>query len=344
MRTTTTSTRGADVRVRRERTGVIYGGGFAGTAFLLLALFFAAWAAGTPELAAQEEPGVPFVSTPMEIVHSMLDLAGTTSSDTVYDLGSGDGRIPIAAARSYGATGVGVELDSSLVALSRRSAAEAGVADRVRFVRGDLFDVDLRSATVLALYLTTRYNLRLRPKILRQLRPGSRVVTHVFDMGQWQADTVVHRIEHGAFLYRYTVPADVEGTWRLDTGGGGPFTLELDQKFQELRSAAGPDRGARRLEAAAVDGDSVRLTVSGVPGREGPLRLVGTVTGERMVGRTPGGLRWSATRVEEGGGSLERWDAAGGAGDRSGRPEGSRPDGSDGGGRAPGPRGAPFGS
>lgn len=325
----------------------IYGRHVRAAAVLLLLLLAPGWARG-PGLAAQEEPGVPFVSTPMDVVRTMLELAGTTSADTVYDLGSGDGRIPIAAARRYGAMGVGVELDSALVALSRRRAEEAGVGERVRFVQGDLFDADLRPATVLALYLTTWFNLRLRPKILQQLRPGSRVVTHVFDMGQWQADTVVHRIEHGAFIYRYTVPADVEGTWRVGAGPGAPFTLELDQKFQELRPRTargdGPSR-APGLRDGVVDGDTVRLTLTGLAGRAGGVRLTGTVEGDRIAGRTEEGLGWSATRIERGEGSLERWETEdGGSPGRNGRGGAGPGRGGEAPARAADGRGAPFGS
>lgn len=128
---------------------------------------------------------VPYVQTPHKVVEAMLRLADVTKDDVVYDMGSGDGRIVISAARDFGARGVGVEIDPKLVAESYRWAAWAKVTDRVRFVQQDLFKTDLTPATVVTLYITRELNLRLRPKLLRELRPGARVVSHRFDMGDW---------------------------------------------------------------------------------------------------------------------------------------------------------------
>jgi SAM-dependent methyltransferase len=145
-----------------------------------LALILAA--GGCAPVPGQE---VPYVVTPPQVVDAMLRLAGVGRDDVVYDLGSGDGRIVIAAARDFGARGVGVEIDPRLVAQSARAAERAGVAERVRFVQQDLFATDLRPATVVTLYLTRELNIRLRPKLLRELRPGARIVSHHFDMGDW---------------------------------------------------------------------------------------------------------------------------------------------------------------
>jgi SAM-dependent methyltransferase len=128
---------------------------------------------------------VPYVQTPAEVVTEMLRLAGVNGNDLVYDLGSGDGRLVIAAARDFGARGVGIEIDPRLVAQSAESARRAGVADRVSFRAGDLFDTDLSDATVVTLYLSPELNLRLRPKLLHELRPGSRIVSHDFPMDDW---------------------------------------------------------------------------------------------------------------------------------------------------------------
>jgi SAM-dependent methyltransferase len=127
----------------------------------------------------------PYVSTPDNVVRAMLELAEVTTGDVVYDLGSGDGRITIIAAREFGARGVGIEIDPDLVAHSRRRAARAGVADRVQFFHQDLFEADVSPATVVTLYLGQEVNLRLRPKLLRDLRPGARIVSHDFGMGDW---------------------------------------------------------------------------------------------------------------------------------------------------------------
>lgn len=131
-----------------------------------------------------------YVPTPLLTGHRMLTLAGVGPDDVVYDLGSGDGRLVILAASEYGARGVGVEIDVGLVALSRAAALEAGVADRVRFIAGDLMAVDLREATVVLLYLAPSTTERLRPRFLSDLRPGARIVSHSFSMGSWPPDVV----------------------------------------------------------------------------------------------------------------------------------------------------------
>lgn len=136
----------------------------------------------------------------------MLRLAVVGPGDVVYDLGSGDGRVVIAAARDFGARGVGVEIDPKLVAESTESARRAGVADRVAFRAGDLFQTDLTEATVVTLYLSTELNLRLRPKLLRELRPGARIVSHDFDMGDWAPARTVHVQERGSQLRLWIVP------------------------------------------------------------------------------------------------------------------------------------------
>ncbi|MGH7305875.1 MAG: SAM-dependent methyltransferase, partial [Candidatus Rokuibacteriota bacterium] len=128
---------------------------------------------------------VPYVQTPTDVVTEMLRLAKVNAGDVVYDLGSGDGRIVIAAARDFGARGVGIEIDPGLVELSRERAQRAGVADRVTFRSDDLFEADLSDATVVTLYLSYRMNQQLRPKLMRELRPGSRIVSHDYDMGDW---------------------------------------------------------------------------------------------------------------------------------------------------------------
>jgi len=126
---------------------------------------------------------VPYVQTPTDVVTEMLRLATVGPNDVVYDLGSGDGRLVIAAARDFGARGVGIEIDPSLIALSTESARRAGVADRVTFRTDDFFETNLSDATVVTLYLSRSINQRLRPKLLRELRPGARIVSHNFDMG-----------------------------------------------------------------------------------------------------------------------------------------------------------------
>jgi hypothetical protein len=139
-----------------------------------------------------------FTPTPQHVVDAMLELGTVSNDDVLYDLGSGDGRVVITAALRYGTRGVGIEIDPWLVARSTSAAQQAGVADRVRFVHQDLFDADLSPATVVTLYLSDALNARLRPKLLRELRPGTRVVSHEHAMGDWRPARQIHVEVHGA--------------------------------------------------------------------------------------------------------------------------------------------------
>jgi len=147
---------------------------------------------------------VPYVETPRPVIDAMLAMAGVTERDTVYDLGSGDGRIPIAAAREYGARGVGIEIQAPLVDSARANARQAGVANRVTFHRQDLFEADIGDATVVTLYLLPEINLKLRSKLFRELAPGTRVVSHGFDMGEWTPLST--REVQGRRLYLWRIP------------------------------------------------------------------------------------------------------------------------------------------
>jgi SAM-dependent methyltransferase len=149
-------------------------------------------------------PGIYFAGTPQPIVEAMLNLAHVTAADVVYDLGSGDGRIPIIAAQKYGARGVGIEIQPHLVELSRQIAKEGGVADRVTFVEGDLFTADVSAATVVTLWLNDRMNARLEPKLKRELRTGARIVSHQFPIGEWKPADIV-RVGN-VDLFIWTVP------------------------------------------------------------------------------------------------------------------------------------------
>jgi SAM-dependent methyltransferase len=168
-------------------------------AILLVVLSVATLAASQQP---KRTPDIHFVPTPEEVVDAMLRLAEVGPGDLVYDLGSGDGRIPIAAARRFGARGVGIDLDPKLVAQASRSAKEAGVADRVKFIEADIFEADISNATVVTLYLLTSINERLRPKLLKELRPGTRVVSHQFRMGDWAPEREVVVDYRPLFLWR----------------------------------------------------------------------------------------------------------------------------------------------
>ncbi len=161
-------------------------------------------------VAAQErKPDVHYVPTPEEVVEEMLRLANVGKDDVVYDLGCGDGRIVITAAKKYGARGVGIDIDPERIKESNENARQAGVTDRVKFLQQDLFTTDFREATVVTLYLLPALNLKLRPKLLSELKPGTRIVSHAFDMGDWKPEKVVTvpGDEHDRTVYYWVVPA-----------------------------------------------------------------------------------------------------------------------------------------
>lgn len=153
----------------------------------------------------QKGPEVPYVPTPQTVVDEMLRLAAVTSSDVVYDLGCGDGRIVITAAKKYGARGLGVDIDPERVKEANANAEQAGVMDRVKFVEQDLFETDLKDASVVTLYLLPAVNQRLRPKLWSELKPGTRVVSHRFDMGDWKPNKTVEI--NGSTIYYWVIPA-----------------------------------------------------------------------------------------------------------------------------------------
>ena len=147
-------------------------------------------------------PDVIFVPTPNDVVNKMLELARVTVKDVVYDLGCGDGRIVITAAQKYGARGVGIDIDPQRIREARENASRGKVNDRVRFVEGDLFEADISEATVVTLYLLTELNLKLRPKLMSDLRPGTRVVSHAFAMGDWKPERTERVDGSSVFLWR----------------------------------------------------------------------------------------------------------------------------------------------
>ena len=154
-------------------------------------------------------PDIFFVPTWEPIVYQMLELARVSKDDVVYDLGSGDGRIVILAAQKYGARGVGIELDAKLVEISRQVARDAQVADRVRFIEGDLFTADISDATVVTLFLSPSVNGELEPKLRRELKPGTRVVSHQFGIGKWAPEKTVRAKEDGTDLFLWRVPGQL---------------------------------------------------------------------------------------------------------------------------------------
>lgn len=263
-----------------------------------------ALALAAPGGAAAQDLDVPYVPTPMDVVSTMLELAGPTPQDSLYDLGSGDGRIVITAAERYGTPGVGVELDSSRVATARQSSRESGIQDRVRFIHGDLFEVDVGDATIVTLYLLPSVNRELRPRLLRQLRPGSRVVSHDFDMGAWGADSVVTVPEDDggrSTVFFWEIPAHVAGTWVVTRPDGSEARLEVDQRYQELRVRLDSGDAETDVGGAGLEGERISFVL-------GTSRYEGTVTGDGMRGTTDGGGSWSARRVSGGDQSIEDWE------------------------------------
>lgn len=205
-------------------------------------------------LSARSQEEVPFVTTPQRVAIAMLELAKVGPQDFVLDLGSGDGRIVIAAARRFGARGLGVEIVPDLVERSRRAAEEAGVADRAHFREQDLFKADLSPASVITMYLLPDVNLKLRPKLLK-LRPGTRIVSHDWDMGDWAPDrTMTVDVPDKALgreklsrIHLWIVPARVEGVW-CGIGKARGRRLEVTQVYQKFEARTGPDA------ADAIDG------------------------------------------------------------------------------------------
>jgi SAM-dependent methyltransferase len=260
----------------------------------LLALLLVA-GSGCAELRARlPGPDVLFIATPEDVSVEMLRLGAVTERDVVFDLGSGDGRVVVAAARDFGARGVGVEIDPELVKASRDLAYGAGVPDRATFLWQDLFATDLRPATVVTLYLRDDVNLRLRPKLLSELTPGSRVVSHDFDMGDWRPDRTqrVRGPHRNHTLYLWMVPADVAGVWRTRIGDR-EGTLTLTQRYQILDGTLALEGREVAITAARLTGERIALTA-------GQLVLTGRVSGDAMEGRVgpaDTGPAWTSHRA-----------------------------------------------
>lgn len=235
-----------------------------------------------------------WVPTPERVIRRMLQMADVTPADVVVDLGSGDGRIPIYAARHFGARAVGVELEENLVRYATESARAQGVADRVRFVRQDLFAYELSHATVIALYISPGVMTRLEPR-LAALAPGTRITSHYFTLGEWTPDESI-RVENRT-AHLWIVPADVRGTWTVRSGEE-MFRLRIDQQHQQLRTRG--ERAGREIPviAAGIRGTEIRFAAVD---KAGDMRqYVGRVEGGRMSGeaRADGAptAAWSATR------------------------------------------------
>jgi SAM-dependent methyltransferase len=255
-------------------------------------------------LAKGASPDVPYVATPYEIADEMVRLADVKSDDVVYDLGCGDGRLVIAAVKKAGCRGVGIDIDPERIKESRQNAIIAGVQDRVRFVEQNFFDSDVREATVMLIYLFPDVNIRLRAKFLTEMKPGSRLVSHAFDMGDWKPDNTAHiRFQR---VYFWVIPANATGIWRWTAPGSRQMAhvLEVEQKYQAIRGTIAQGGRKTNLSDAKLAGDRIAFTtVENRNGRELTREFKGTINGDTITGTityAEGSRvrndRWRATR------------------------------------------------
>ena len=264
----------------------------------------AALVALSPTAFAQEPPeprqgqagkDVIWMPTPESLVERMLTMAQVTTRDVVYDLGSGDGRMVIAAAKR-GAQAVGIEFNPELVTFSQTKAREQGVASRARFVQGDIFEAQFSDATVVTLYLLSTLNMRLRPTLLK-MHPGTRVVSHAFSMEDWSPDEVSRAEQRTAYLW--IVPAPVEGAWRVELTGGPSFDMAIVQRFQKLEGTLSLDGMDVGIREPLLRGDAIRF---GFVDQNGVWHeLTGRVSDGRMSGTYQAAgadekRAWTATR------------------------------------------------
>ncbi len=205
------------------------------------------------------ELDVIYVPTDELVVEAMLKMADVTASDILYDLGCGDGRIVVAAAMERGAHAVGVDMDPRRIAEANNLAEMVNVEDRVQFIQDDLLTVDFSDATVVTLYLLPSLNVKLKARILTELKPGARIIAHAFNMGRWQPDA--KRAMGGVYLYKWVVPAPLQGTWEWLTDSGKVYRVALEQTFQMLSGQAWIDDEQVELLEAKVLGTRVRLVI-----------------------------------------------------------------------------------
>ena len=271
-----------------------------------VALLFPPAVAGQQTSAPHRQPDVHFVPTDTTKVREMLTAANVSPNDLVYDLGCGDGRFVITAVKKFKARrGVCVDIDPVRIKESKSNADTAGVRSKIEFVEGDLFEQDLSKATVITMYLLPSLNERLRPKLFREARPGTRIVSNAFDMGDWKADrTMTVKLNSGmqSYAYLWVMPADVSGRWRVTTEGGSAkeYVLDVKQKYQEVSGTATSAGKATPLGDLTVKGDQVSFACG-----EGADRteFTGKVTGGKASGTAKGkggSFGWSAERTGPG--------------------------------------------
>lgn len=234
--------------------------------------------------ALSQDLDVPYVPTPQKVVQQMLDLADVQPSDYVIDLGSGDGRIVIAAAQR-GASGHGVDLDPDRIAEARENASRAGVDEQIMFMQENIFDTDFSQASVVTMYLLPSVNKKLRPKLLDKLAPGTEIVSHSFDMGEWQPDKkMIVKTSDGSGthdIYYWIIPAKARGNWTWSYEGR-QFTMNITQQFQELSVNLSDGNGSSyEIQKAQLRGR--RITVRASNGSKTYI-LSGRIEGNRITG------------------------------------------------------------
>jgi len=247
---------------------------------------------------------VPYEPSSEEVVRAMIEIAKVGKNDLVYDLGCGDGRILIAAAQKAGARGVGVDLDPERIKESRENALKANVTDRVHFFQQDLFQTEIGKATVVMLYLWPEVNLKLRPKLFRELKPGTRVVSHSHDMGSWEPDQTI-MASGGHRVCFWVIPANVTGIWEWDMlGGKESYILKLSQQFQIVSGTLQLGSDEIPVKNLELRGDRLQFTVERFfKGQMQTLRFIGRVqdhliegTAEEMTAGSQGKRTWKAKR------------------------------------------------
>jgi SAM-dependent methyltransferase len=278
---------------------------------VLTGFFLAPQPAAAQDLTWQAFKGydVPYVPTPVEVVDEMLRLAGLKAGDVLYDLGCGDGRIVIAAAKRYGVKAIGVDIDPLRIQECEANAAAAGLTGKVRFLQQDLFETDFRDATVITMYLLTSVNIRLRPKLLADLRPGTRLVSHSFEMGEWRPDkTTVVTTSFGdeRDVHYWIVPANVTGRWGWDLAAGDRtvhFVLEASQEFQDVSASGKEGDWPLAVSEIRLVGDLLSFRIdTEVDGKMVPTYYEGRVSGDRIDGtvkrsrEAKTGQPWKASR------------------------------------------------
>ena len=243
---------------------------------------------------AWDDGTTPFVVSPPEVVDRMLRLAEPKAGETLVDLGSGDGRIVIEAARRFGTRGLGVEIDPSLVARARENARRAGVEALARFEVQDLFATDLRGVGVVTLYLLPEVNLKLAPRLLQDLKPGARVVSHDYDMGAWRPDETIELplaekmigpVGHSR-IHLWLIPANARGTWKsVLPSHGGEWEFRVAQQYQKLEVAARAQGRELTVRGSQLRGAELKLAVTGnIDGRPRNHLFRGTLNDERIEG------------------------------------------------------------